>query len=377
MEKISALSLKNENKLLLWIVCIGALIRIYVCFGSTLPHMHRDSWDYFKQADALLAGGYINYFPNGYPAIIAYVKVFAGANTEMAMLWLHIIMAVATMYFVYKISKLVFKNISLALFTILILAIYPTQINLVRWLTSEIPTTFLLTAAYLSFYKNKYWISGILLGAATLVRTEVIFIAALLIVCQLLFSKKINYRLAIAFLIPVILMGMYCKFKTGKFAIAGHSRVNIMYSITAAGADIDWKYIDKHPEITTDKQATDAYISHLKNEPVQFIKERAANLWELWGIPSSADGTRSNASRWMIAAGNFVLVFFGIAAWWINRKNLFAFVLILPFVIITGLHTMMYSLQRYTFPAEPFMIILAMAILYQWIFVRTPKRLAD
>ncbi|RYG44692.1 MAG: hypothetical protein EOO01_19025, partial [Chitinophagaceae bacterium] len=294
----------RKNVLLLIILAFAALARVYVSFFTSLPSMHRDSADYFKQAEAILQGDYINYFPNGYPLIIAITDWLPGNFTPNWMLWLNILMAVATLYFVYCICKILFRNDWIALLALAILAVLPTQINLVRWLTSEVAVTFFLAAAYLLYLRKKFIFSGICFAMATFIRTEMIFIAVLIIIYELFQYKRLNFRLSLAVIFPLLLVGLWCKKETGEFAISGHGRVNIMYAITASGSDIDWEYIDKHPEIKTEKQAVDAYFDHAKENPAQFAKQKANNLWEMWGVPSSADGSRGTASRIIITLSN-------------------------------------------------------------------------
>ncbi|MEJ7626051.1 MAG: glycosyltransferase family 39 protein [Ferruginibacter sp.] len=358
------------------ILFIGLSLRVYITFFTDLPHIHQDSNDYFKQANALMNGSYINYFPNGYPALIALVwSVFA--NNLEVLLWLNIILATVTIYFTYAISKQLFENELLALATAFLLAIMPTQLNIVRWVISEVPTVFFLTAAYLCYLRKSYLLSGILMGFATLIRTEMLLIFALLIVMELLFLRRFNFRLLIGMMASLMLLGFYCYTKTGKFSISGHSKVNIMFSITASGSNIDWKYIDKHPEIKTESDAVKSYLSHMKSEPLQFAKERTANFYELWGVPSPADGDRSKMARLIMGAGNVFMVLFGIAGWWWNRRNFNVLTMILPFFVVTVVHVLMYATPRYTIPVEPFMIILACWMLLKLFSKRSKNINAD
>ena len=101
-------------------------------------------------------------------------------------------------------------------------------------------------------------------------------------------------------------------------------------------------------------------MTHLKAEPIQFLKQRLANTWELWGFyASSADGSRGVFSRLVIGAGNFFMVVFGLYGWYRIRKDFNPSILILPFVVITLLHAMLFAIPRYTYPVESFMILLA------------------
>src|SRR5882757_6052945 len=83
----------TAKKILAGILITGTLLRIYICFFTHLPNMHKDSYEYYKQADTLLAGGYTNYFPNGYPFLIALVKALSVAHTDSILLWCNILMS--------------------------------------------------------------------------------------------------------------------------------------------------------------------------------------------------------------------------------------------------------------------------------------------
>lgn len=342
------------------ILLIGFLLRVAFCFFTHLPHMHRDSIDYFKQADSLLAGGYINYFPNGYPFMIAAVKGIAGGYAISVLLWLNIILSTLTIWFVYDIGKRLFRQEEVALLAALLVAVFPTQLNYVRWLMSEVPTLFFLLGAFFFYYRDRKWVSGLFFGLATVVRTDEAPVFLLLIVAALVFCRKWEVRLLIGALLPILAVGYYCYLKTGDFSIAGHGKVNILYSITASGGYVDWYFQDKHPEIQTTGQAIGMYVDHIKHEPGEFIRQRLANLWELWGFyPSSSDGNRGLLSRLGIGLENAFMLFLGLYGWWKNRKNFNISVLILPFLVATPMHSLLLALPRYTYPVEPFMILLA------------------
>ena len=364
---------KTALRILILITAIGFFLRIYITFYTQLPHVHRDTPEYFKQAKALVNGSYINYFPNGYPLIIAVGNLIFGRNIEPYLLWTNILMATCISLFVYNISKIIFKNTLLALVTIFLFAIYPSQINIVRWLTSEVPTTFFLTGAYFFYLRKHYMLSGLFFSATAIIRTEYLMVLILLILCELILTRKFNARLIIVSIMPLLVLGSYCYFKTGNFSISGHGKVNIMYSVTASGSNVDYEYVHKHPEIVTDKDALNEYLRHIKSTPLLFIQERMANLFELWGIPSSSEGNRGKTSRFIMGAGNLFLLFFGLAGLWQNKRDFKALILIIPFVVITFIHTLLLTFSRYTVPVEPFMIVLAMWMLVKLILVKLPK----
>ncbi len=349
---------KNYRSTLLFIILLGLLIRVAACFFAGLPHMHTDSFGYFEQADAILQSGYINYFPNGYPFIIAFFKLLSTEYIVPLLLWLSILFSVFSVFFVSEITRIIFHNTGIALLASFILAIFPTQINYVRWLLTEAPTTFFLLGFYFFYLKNRNWYAGLFFGFATVIRTEVIPILLLMMFLELIFRKRFRVAVLIGFLIPVIAVSSYCYTKTGQFSMAGHSKVNIMYSITSSGGYVDWHYQDKHPEVKTSGQALEMYIEYMKEDPVRYVKNRMANLWELWGFfPSSSEGSRSFLARLSIGLINFFLIVLGFYGWWVNRKYLLANFLMIPFLIVTGVHTILLTLPRYTYTVEPFLII--------------------
>jgi hypothetical protein len=351
---------KHKGMCLAIIFAIGIVLRIYIAFFTSLPHMHRDSIDYFGQADALMRGGYINYFPNGYPFIIAFVKTISPNATTDILLWLNIVLSFLQIYMAYDIAKRIFGSEKTALLAAIIIAVFPTQINYVRWLTSEVPSSFFLLGGYFFYLRKQNWLSGLCFGLATVIRTELLPIVILIAIIELWRNRSLNIRLAAATAIPMLIVAGYCYMKTGNFSIAGHSRVNILLSVSASGSYVDWNFVDKHPEINTSSKATKMYLDHLKADPMEYAKIRMINLWELWGFyPSSSDGNRGTISRIVIGLENFFMLVFGIWGWWRNRRNRFALIMILPFVIVTAVHVLLLALPRYTYTAEPFMIILA------------------
>ncbi|HEX9511992.1 MAG TPA: glycosyltransferase family 39 protein [Puia sp.] len=377
---------KNAPKILMGIVVFGMLLRIIIAFFTPMIHMHRDSFEYYRQAEIILMGRYLNYFPNGYPFIVAFVKILApdATSSGIILLWLNIILSTLTIWFVYDIAKRVFNNLTVGLLAALILAIFPPQLNYVRWIMSEIPTIFFLLGAYFFYYRKQYGWCGLFFGLATVVRTNIGPVFILLVVLEALFVKKdsllkrINFRLLLGAFLPIILVGSYCYIKTGVFSIEGNDRINIMYAVTAYGNHIDFRIGEKYPEINTSAKATKMFLDHMKKEPVEFVKQRLANFWELWGFyASSADGFRAPVSRVLLGACNFFLIFFGLFGWWKNRKDFAASILILPFLIATAIPTLLVAIPRYVYPAHPFMILFgAWTLVYLYNSIRSYKKKA-
>ncbi|HEY6901130.1 MAG TPA: glycosyltransferase family 39 protein [Puia sp.] len=354
------------RRYLLVIAALGLLLRVYICFFSGLPNMHKDSFEYFKQADTLLAGGYTDFFPNGYPFIIALVKAVCKGLTEPVMLLVHIGMSVATIGFVYDIGRRLSGLPYLGLLAALLLAVFPSQINYVRWLTTETPTAFFLLGGFFFYYRRDYVWAGLFLGVATVVRSNVSPVFLLLFLVHFLHNRKQPFlkRLPITLIfwtfIPLLFTGFYCYWKTGKFSTAGNNQINILYSVTASGSYIDFNLNNKLPDVNTTGKALHLYVDHMKENPRGFVRQKLANYWELWGFyASSADGGRGVGSRLLLGLGNLFLLGLGLPGWWMQRKNYPVSILIIPFAVVTFLHTMLFAMPRYTYPVEPFLLLLS------------------
>jgi hypothetical protein len=369
-----AVTKKTTNRLLLFIIILAVIPRIYIAFISGLPQMHVDTVGYFEQADAILKGNYINYFPNGYPFLAAFAKLTGGSSFIIVLLIINIITAAASVFFVFDITKNVFQNSRIAIIAALLMTIFPTQINYVRWLLTEVPSTFFLLGFYFFYFRNKNLAAGMMMGIAAIIRTEMLPIFLLTAGAELLLKRRIRLLLMIGVAIPILAVSCYSYFKTGQFTTSGHGKVNILYAITSSGGYVDWEFQDKHPEIKNSKEAMQLYLQYLKDDPGTFIKNRFLNLWELWSFfPSASDGNRGMASRIMIGLINFFLLSFGFYSAWKNRKTISALVLLAPFIVVTGVHFVLYSLTRYTFTVEPFMIILSAFTVYQLFLFATGR----
>lgn len=352
----------REKKVITLIIIVGFLLRVAICFLSGLPHRHEDTPEYYHQADILLTGGYLNFFPNGYPLMMAIAKSIAHSYSDTFLLWCNILFSTLTIWFVYDIGKRVFSNSFIALLAAAIIAVFPSQVNYVRWLTTELPATFLLLGAFFFYYRKQYIRSGIFFALAIFVRTNVAPIAIALLAIKTIREKKIPWRLAAGTVLPLVIVGLYCFWKTGVFSIAGNNEINILYSITARGDYVDFRYNEEHPELNTGEKIVSAYFDHMRSEPLDYLGQKWANYWELWGFyPSSLHGARQMKARLLIGAGNFFMIVFGCIGWWLHRRSFAVNLLAVPFIAVTTVHVILFVLTRYTCPVEPFMILLATA----------------
>jgi hypothetical protein len=356
--------IKPNGLWLMGILTVGLVMRIAFCFFLSLTHLHTDTFMYFHQAFAILAGKYINYAPNGYPLLIALsIKLFSPQLLNYSLLWTNIIMGTCTIWLVYQITLMTFKNRMTALIAAGLMALYPNQLNYTRWILTEIPCTFFLVACFYLYLKNFQYASGLMLGFSALFRTPILPIGLLIAGYHLLSKGKVAYKLLAGLILPLLMIASYCYFVTGRFSITGNETVNVVYAVSSytkeTKGEIDWTAPKHHPEITTSSQAWKLYFIHAKKNPIQFIRQRISSLWELWGFyPTSLGGTRGVPSRLLIGLCNLVLIIGSGWCFWKNKKKRQIYLILLPFLSLSAIYTLLVSLARYTVPMEPFLIIL-------------------
>lgn len=364
------MKIRNEPRILAWILMLGILIRIVMVFVLHLPHMHKDSYEYYRQAAILQQGSYLNYFPNGYPLIVLIAEMVSINHSQAILLCLNIAMSTMTIWWVWDIARRIFRDDAVAMMAGILMAIFPPLINYVRWIMTETPTIFYLVGAYFFYYRKRYWLSGLMFGLAAVTRANIGPIFLLLVLMELIVRKKLNYRLLLAAFVPIFIVCFYCYGKTGKFAISGNARVNILYAVTASGSHIDFYMTDEHPEIDTKEKAEKMYFDHMRAEPGQFTRQRLANAWELWGFyASDSDGHRSPVASILLGGCNLFLIVAGLFGWWRNRKDFNVAILILPFLVVTAVSVMLIAIPRYAYPAEPFLLVTG-----SWVLVLLVRR---
>jgi 4-amino-4-deoxy-L-arabinose transferase-like glycosyltransferase len=327
-------------------------------FVLHLPHMHKDSYEYYRQAAIMQQGSYLNYFPNGYPFIVLIAQTLSVYHSQTILLWLNIVMSGIAIWWTWDIAKRIFHDTGVALTAAFLMGIFPPLVNYVRWIMTETPTIFFLVGAYFFYYRKRFWLCGLMFGLATVIRSNIGPIFILLVLLELIVKKKLNYRLLLAALVPILIVCCYCYEETGKFAIEGNARVNMLYAVTASGSHIDFYMTDKYPEIDTEEKAEKMYFDHMRHEPGEFMRQRLANAWELWGFyASDSDGHRSPAASILLGVCNLFLIIFGLSGWWKNRKDFMISILILPFLVVTVVCVMLITIPRYAYPADPFLLL--------------------
>ena len=358
----------KKNFYLVFILTAALIMRIYSLALNGIGYTI-DSQNYIKQAKLLLEGHYSNYFPNGFPLIIAFflpVENFISLGTSL--ITLNMVLSLLTIYFVYKICLNSFSNKHIAFVAAAITAAYPNQIKYVHWFLSEVPAAFFITLSLYLFTKKKNILSGAALGMASMIRTTLLP-AGILFSLYLFIKKNTHVYKYLAFFSLVILVFLtYGYTRTGVFTIGQNAAHNLSitteYSDTASFPKVHLKTLNG---------SLHDYISFAFNNPSDFLSERLENLWDLWGPMPPWGETWKGRSEFLWKIGvRFPLFLLALFGFIVSDKNYTVVFSIIAVASLTIVHILYFADPRFTYAIEPFTIILAsIGILY--LFERVKK----
>jgi 4-amino-4-deoxy-L-arabinose transferase-like glycosyltransferase len=308
------------------------------------------------QAEELLSGGFPEYFPNGYPLIIIAAEIYKLViSHSAALILINIILSTASVWIIYLSAQKLLNSDKYAFAAALIAAFYPNQLNYVRYVLTEVPAAFFLIISLYFLVNQKPAAAGISIGIASAIKT--ILLPAGIIFCLYLIWKK-EYKEGITFIvfsiIPLMLLLLYGYFVNGRITLP-RSAVHNFY-IT----------LGVESESYSLKEGVKLYYNFFLEHPGEFIMQRLKSLWDLWGfLPGINEGFRSNIVLRLLIGLRFILLAGGIYGFAKMKKKETVIYLTLPAVIVTIIHTILYSSPRYTFTSEPFLILLFIAGVYK------------
>lgn len=346
--------------MLLVSIVLGALaVRLVLCFASGLPVINTDTHSYFNMSDAILQGAPVSYFPNGYPLIIAAVKIVADdKHLVQILLLLNVLMSTGVVYFSFVIARFLTTRRA-ALIAAGLVALWPNQLNYTRQLLSEVPACFFLTMALALLLGSRSLSSGIFVSASAMIRSSLLPVGPLTAACLFVGRRRAESFLLFA----GFLFGMAMEFVLTKFGIIQRSS-NFGTNLIVAIGSSSTEGMDFDALTFTEEEKNAPLLTYLKfavYHPIEFLWQRLSALWELWGpwpSPGDPDAPRSMVTRIIIGL-RFPALLFAVAAVWIRRSRVEIWCVAMPILVITMTHVMFFSTPRFTFPIEPALLILA------------------
>lgn len=362
------------NKIVGKISCILLLalaVRIYVSFFSGLQWHTADTTAYYNFADSLKSGCYKQPFmPPGYSFLVLALDHFG--SRDIAMIIFNIAVSALACLLVYFISARITASRKLGLLAMAIMAVYPNNVNYVRYILSETPTMFFLSASacIIIFFQDRPWgifLSGLALGIAGITRITclpVIFFYLLVYLSGRRYAKLCGYLFS--FLLPVVMVLGMNYYHTQRWFIASSLPLNFIISIESRSGNVynDGVKDPRYQKIVDNNDlhgAWSAYFKALKDDPREWLVKRFLSIWELWGPYPAAEGRRSLPIQLLIGL-RFILLALAVRGGYIlARRNLSQFLILSgPVITITLLHTLSFSVPRYTHVVEPLAVCLAL-----------------
>jgi hypothetical protein len=334
-------------------------MRIYTCFFTGKAWFSTDSYAYFSQADAIIAGRPFIYTPNGYPLLVAAVKLIAPSHfVPASVIWINIIFSLFVVFFTIKIAENLTDVKAVCLGAGVLAATLPSQLNFVRYLYSEVPTAFFFLFGILQLLRSRHIKAGALLYTATLFRSTVTPVLPYSLICSTLFLKR--WRPAAQIMWGALLAAMlYLPLEwRGIVKPPGNLAENI---IAANDSNADSWRMGRTGSTTQTVEAVKSYIRFAQDHTVLFLKYRVVSLWDLWGPwPPAGDPARPRSFVARILIGlRCPLLLLAIIGFVRIRKKYGAWICAGPIVFITIIHVLLFSEARYTYVVEPLVIVLS------------------
>jgi len=356
---------------LLLILIVALITRIYVTFISGLSWFSSDSYDYLNMAEAIFAGHPYAKFPNGIPILIAMVRFFFNPKVlSQALVSLNIILSTLVVLLTINITKQISGSRLIGILAGAIIAFYPNQINYVRQILSEVPTSFFLTLSIFVFLKKKYFFSGLILFIATMCRTDLLFVLPLLFICSLFyFGRMGKARKAVYYLVGyglgIVLYSMLLHLNV--VSSTNRYGLEILKSIVADSLQENYPGISSFSSEEI-QHPIQTYVKYAVEHPIEYTKQRLAALENMWGWAPSP--SRSLHNKIFIAI-RFPIFILAMLAFYKQRKKFDVWVVLIPIFALTILHVITYSSPRYTFTVEPLLISLACIFFSRKIYLQS------
>lgn len=312
-------------------------------------------------ADRILSRDPISYFPNGFPLYLAALKWILPADWVVeATILLNVAMSVATVFLTGILATRLWDSRTLGLIAAGAVALFPNQLNYTRQLTSEAPTLFLTVLALYLLTRNKIFAAGSVMQMASFFRTTLSPVIAMVFVLLFILSPTHEGRkkaLSWAAGALLLFVAHFSLLKLGYLKPWAQFH-NILISTRSSGAHINFDTSHFTSEEIAHPERD--YVRFAVAHPIPFLEQRLLALNELWGWPMGDE--RSLAAKLLIAIR---LPLFLLALWATVtfRSRAAVYFFFSPVAAITLCHTMSFATPRFSFVAEPFLILLAVGML--------------
>ena len=330
-----------------------------------------DTADYLRMAGAIHAHHPYSFFPNGYPLLIAaFESLLPPHAVPMALIFVNVLAGTAVVAMVHSLTLRLTHDPKAACAAALAVAVYPNQLDYTFQLMTETCSAFLLSLAVVCLLSQRPLASGWWLYLASTFRATLSLAGPVLLLVGLILRQP---KADMGKLAAGIALGWLAFFALERFHViepASNLNANLLISINGDSEHINFSYNGASPQVL--RAAPAAYVSFARTHPLEFARQRAIALYELWGpLPGpggdapAAAPRRSIVSRLLIGL-RFPLFLLALWGGWNRRREFAAWALLAPILLITAVHTMTFATSRFSYPVEPLAIALAAVALFDW-----------
>jgi hypothetical protein len=340
------------------------------------------------------------YWPIGYPGFLGLLFAATGPSIFAAQL-ANLALAAATFPLMYLISRQMLDDELTARVSVLLLTIYPNSIGYVPLLLAEtLYTALLLLASFLILRRRgraHMVATALVLGLATLVKTQTILLVALMAGFAILlagtFQERMKALLRGAALIAIALavvfpwtLRNYLTFNTLVFVSTNGGMSLLLGNNPSMKGVWSRQYVDDDPlvkearfsvadQVNADRRARTLAYQWIRENPVDFISLMPQKFWNLWARDGEAEwmfqagtpwyethSSRFRAVRYANQAFYAVVMLLAAAAFVAlirRRASGWAFYGYFVAAFFTALSLAFSGQSRYHFPVMPFMLIYA------------------
>ena len=303
-------------------------------------------------------------------------------NSNFGFIFSDILVSAATIYIIYLLSLEIFNDNILAKITASIFALYPFSVFYSISGLNETLYVFLLLTSILNFYKDKYVYGIIFIVLSIYVKSISFFIAPILILIFIFFSKKNSFKTSFKFLglyifILSILMSPWWIHNYKKYHSFIPTNLSYGWHIYAGnnilnksgggigGIDVDHRLIlgpsiYGHDYFKSDKFFKQEAYNFIKENPKVFINLTTKKFFRFWRPYPYAEEYKSFFYKFLsLISYGTIFIFLFIFFIKYSRKYFYK---VFPLICISSFIVFIYTITivsiRYRFPIEPFMIIL-------------------
>lgn len=354
---------KQTARFLISLISLSAVFKLTLLIVNSHTWVKIDSIGYITMAEKILEGKPISAFPNGYPLILLILMWLFGDHFLISAVLFSFILSVFSTILVFYIVKEI-SGSNAGLFAATLTSFFPNQIFYANDVLTEVPSTFFLLAAFLSFFRQKALLSGLLIGIAVWIRTSFLPILLILPISVLaLNSERVKFALMFFTGVGIVFSADLILTSSGITAASSNFSVNLLLSINKRSYDSTF-FADNR--FTEDQilNPLKHYLSFAAENPKEFIIQRMASVWEMW-FYSLKDSEGSVVLK-IIKLIKTPFFLFSVYAVTKCFRDKYVRLLFVPVFFLTLVHFLFFGEERFSFYAEPFTIMITVYVLHKY-----------